>query len=254
MDNLEKAIELYKQGVSQHELQNKMRLIDSVKLRKELIKRGIEIRPNRQKRYNEHYFDVIDTEEKAYWLGFIYADGHNGTKGLEVTINEKDKSHLEKLSQAFESNLKLSYRPKQRAYRFCINNSHLKNRLNELGVTRNKTFNISFPSFLPKELQRHFIRGYFDGDGCIVQVEGKTRQIIRAELIGTENFLTELMKVVGIECQLLRNKRWKEGTPTRYFSACGEQGIKFLKFMYEDCSIALDRKMEKALAVLERNF
>ena len=52
--------------------------------------------------YHRHIFDQIDTQEKAYWLGFILADGYLNTNKhmLRIKLGDKDKHHLEKFIQA----------------------------------------------------------------------------------------------------------------------------------------------------------
>lgn len=47
--------------------------------------------------FNENIFSIIDNEEKAYWLGFLYADGYLTDQGLfGCALQEKDKAHLNK--------------------------------------------------------------------------------------------------------------------------------------------------------------
>lgn len=59
-------------------------------------------------KFNEHVFDVIDTEEKAYWLGFIYADGNVSKAGdkqiysFEISLKEDDYNHLMKFNKFVE--------------------------------------------------------------------------------------------------------------------------------------------------------
>lgn len=58
---------------------------------------------------NENYFEKIDSEEKAYWLGFLYADGnvrmHKNKSGiLKLKLKQSDKKHIEKFSKCLNSN------------------------------------------------------------------------------------------------------------------------------------------------------
>ena len=56
------------------------------------------------KSFNIHYFDSIDTEEKAYWLGFLFADGaitqYNHSYDIELSLKIDDKEHVEKFAKA----------------------------------------------------------------------------------------------------------------------------------------------------------
>lgn len=253
--DIEKAIELYQQGYSQHYLQNVCEdRIDSKILRAELIKRGIPIRPNRKHEFNENYFDVIDSEEKAYWLGFIYADGHNGST-FELSLKEADLGHLIKFANAIGLNSKPSYRPKQKAYRITFRRKHFQERLTELGVTKNKTYECLFPTFLPSNLMNHFIRGYFDGDGSISYNATRCGSSkLRLDLIGTEPFLRTLIKEARLDCDLKLDNRWKESSPTRRIYLHHEKALKFLDYMYKDCSIYLDRKYQLYIAASSGNI
>lgn len=59
--------------------------------------------------YNKYFFEVIDTEEKAYWLGFIYADGYHNEKyhSIKITLKTSDYEHLLKFNKAIDGNLTL---------------------------------------------------------------------------------------------------------------------------------------------------
>ena len=68
---------------------------------KEIKKKGYDILDFCHfKKFNEHIFDIIDTEEKAYWLGFIYADGCISlkTNAFEISLKYDDINHLNKFN------------------------------------------------------------------------------------------------------------------------------------------------------------
>ncbi len=135
-------------------------------------------------KYNKDYFKVIDTEEKAYWLGFLYADGcinelHKNGKtcsmNLELTLAKVDKEHLEKFAKAIETNVPIKQRIsryKGKEYvsnRIIINSTKMCKDLCDLKCIPNKTYGIRFPdtNIVPKCFMKDFLRGFFDGDGCI---------------------------------------------------------------------------------------
>lgn len=131
--------------------------------------------------YNKDFFKIIDTEEKAYALGFFYADGYNSYKESENSTEcvisvcqlEQDIDILEKLRTAINSDYifteSIQSTNGKKKYKFAIYNKELAIDLHKLGAVNNKSLILKFPSndIVPENLMRHFIRGYFDGDGCI---------------------------------------------------------------------------------------
>lgn len=189
-------------------------------------------------KFNENVFDVIDSEEKAYWLGFIYADGYvsSGRNTFELSLGLKDKNHLLKFARfmSYENNVKIdNYR-----CRFIVVNKHLKQTLVKLGVVPNKSLILTFPNTLqiPLNFFNHFIRGYYDGDGTILTKE--TSKIkLRVSLLGTESFLKSVLNIVGIDKKIYESK-----SKVRYFSLAIKNSEKFLNHIYKDATVFLDRK------------
>jgi|688.fasta_scaffold401782_1 hypothetical protein len=132
--------------------------------------------PNYKKRvkkfYNESFFEKIDTEEKAYFLGLIYSDGslqNDSDKGLynvNITLHIKDKDILEKFIQCVNGEMELWKHKQRDMVELKLNGKKIVNDLEKIGVYPNKTFTIDYP-MIDENLERHFLRGYFDGDGCI---------------------------------------------------------------------------------------
>lgn len=132
---------------------------------------------------NKDFFEEVDDENKAYWLGFIYADGwvcttyRNAEVGIE--LQQKDYEHLEKFSSALNGNLPITFKEKDIR---IANNKHIthtkickiriysKKMAEDLirnDVVKNKTKSNIFPKVEKDELFWHFLRGFLDGDGCI---------------------------------------------------------------------------------------
>ena len=139
--------------------------------------------PNRKARkyyFNENFFEVINTEEKAYWLGFIAADGcivppRVGTTSgacLKIRLHPKDREHLEKFILALNSNLVIKDRINtgfsegQPCIDLEINSIKMVRDLIDKGIVPHKSLILEPPKIDPK-FNLHFIRGYFDGDGSI---------------------------------------------------------------------------------------
>lgn len=147
--------------------------------------------------YDENYFENIDTEEKAYWLGFIAADGSIGeTCGLEISLSYKDIDHLYKFANNIGAEIDIISTRMVKEYKVCrifINNKKIINDLSKYGIIRNKGYKLDFPNFLNDEMLKHYLRGYFDGDGSI-STNGKNRNgspKYALNLIATESFLNK---------------------------------------------------------------
>lgn len=152
-----------------------------------LRKHNIPRRSNEEYRklpIDESYFETIDNQRKAYLLGYVYADGciYYG-KCFKLASSEENKEALQILKQELKAEREItnhikgkgSYAEDKPAYEFCFTNPKICNDLKQLGVKENKTFIIEFPTKeqLPEEFERHFIRGYFDGNGSIYSTFNK---------------------------------------------------------------------------------
>jgi intein/homing endonuclease len=122
-------------------------------------------------------FNPVNTPEAAYILGFYIADGClNGNKFV-ITLNEKDKEILEKIRDYMSPITKLIYKKEtinkqgivsHPMYSFAFACKEIVSCLENLGLGKNKTYlSKSIKNIVPKELMWDFIRGYWDGDGCI---------------------------------------------------------------------------------------
>lgn len=201
---------------------------------------------------NEDYFDDINTEEKAYLLGLLFADGCNYPKYNRVTIGlqEGDVSILHRFAKEIESDRPLWYRKPngntKGQYKFEMYSKKLCKSLASKGCVPKKSLILEFPTSkqVPRHLLRHFVRGYFDGDGCLYTY-GKSR--IKCNVVSTKMFCKALKGVVkselGIDSKVY--KKHTNGVTAQFFIYKKQDCISFLDWMYKDCTIALDRKYEK---------
>lgn len=241
------AFEFQTTGISLTEM-GKRENVDRRTLSKHFKELGIEIvnKQNRSK-FNEHIFDVIDTEEKAYWLGFIFADGYISSSPLrenvksiylfELSLGLKDQEHLEKFSKFMEYEKPLivdTFR-----CRFTLANKHLWTTLNNYGCTPNKSPTLKFPN-ISENLINHFIRGYFDGDGCITRHINSKTVTPRIEVLGTMDVLKNILKYSDTEAVIEHDSRHSE--ETLFLRWTKDQGVKFINYIYSDSTIYLNRK------------
>lgn len=191
-------------------------------------------------------FETIDTEEKAYWLGFLYADGSVGSNDnrIELGLAEKDFHHIEKFRDFIGIFNKISYRPTTKSYRYSFKSIPCKSDLIKQGCVPKKSLILNFPEKhqVPRELIKHFIRGYFDGDGWFTNTES----CFQAGIIGTENFIKGFLDIIELENK--ENKKiftvHRENGVKRYVFGAYDDVFNFLDWIYKDSTIYLDRKYE----------
>ena len=221
---------------------------------KRIKEAGIEVinYQNRLK-FNENKFDSIDTEEKAYWLGFLYADGNiaKDTNNVELSLSYNDIEHLKKFNIFMEhekdiiniSNVTYNNKVYKRC-RWIVNNKHLHDTLNALGCIPAKSLILKFPStniFKDNSLIKHFIRGYVDGDGCI-SYNNKEHTICDLSILGTEDFLTGLQEYIP---KKLLYKIHSTGSKAKGLSIHGKNAFNIIDYLYSNSTIYLQRKYER---------
>ena len=122
----------------------------------------------RKYKLNVNYFNKIDTHEKAYVLGFLYADGSNRGDGITFTQNMERVDILENIKKALDSETPIRETCPGH-YSLEVFSDIIVKDVENLGVVRNKSLILQFPTQIqvPEEFMSSFILGYFDGDGCI---------------------------------------------------------------------------------------
>jgi len=221
-------------------------------IKKILKTNGIDL-TNRRYDVNHNYFDIIDTEEKAYWLGFLYADGYirerkNGDS-LEMKLSIKDKKHLELFRDCIGSNHKIVEGLNSVKYKGEISSSHmchlsmysskLVDSIKKQGIHSRKTYTIEKPD-IDSKLLHHFIRGYFDGDGTFLFKEKK--RIVSGFVTVSTKFrqflIDELKNSANISNFYIDEKR---GYLMIYNKINNNN---FYKYIYNNSTIYLERKKD----------
>lgn len=207
-----------------------------------------------KKDFNPNYFSDINSEVKAYLLGFIFADGSISKKTLKyssylsIHLSKKDESILKLfVKEIYPSKNILNL--KSGTVKITIYSNKLVEDLIKLGVQYNKSYKeMRIPTGLSSELTRHFIRGFFDGDGCICSssINAKKKQYV-ASIICTSNlFCKDIIKNLDIPFNYNIRKNKKGGLDIYRISFSGKKRLKLLYyFLYKDSSYFLIRKFNK---------
>ena len=256
-DRSDEIIKMYESGLSYYKISTIIGCSTS-RIQQLINKSNIKIRtPTDYRKYkiNEKFFDEIDSEEKAYFLGILFADGYNSTDNMEIVISlqENDVDILYKLKNiiGYTGDLKFVKKAKpkhkdQMALRIC--SKYMSVRLSELGCIQNKSLVLEYPNYLCEDLHRHFIRGYFDGDGCITESCDNAKFI----LTGTNNFLKKAQDILIDNCNLSRTKfdpiKNSVATSLRYGGY--DQLNRIFDWLYNDSKVHMDRKYNKFKEVM----
>lgn len=205
-----------------------------------------------RKKFNEDYFEVIDTPEKAYFLGFIFADGclidnpKEYRYKLNIKIHNKDEDILKKFISLLDSEVKIWRSNHREISEIGFSSKKMINDLKKIGLHPNKTYTISYPK-IDENLERHFLRGYFDGDGCIRINEDKRDNSKRGDLRivgGSVNFIETLNKrmnkLFGVNLNKLYGPKNKE---YKFVGWAGMSDIeKIYNGFYSETDLFLNRK------------
>lgn len=219
---------------------------------------------------NYNFFDKIDTEEKAYWLGFLTADGwiskneknNSGVVGIELQYGDID--HLKKFNKSLNGNYKITDRwrkcrlstNKQKANHQCvirIFSLYMYNALVKLGFTNNKSYDVDIPSCIQHNLIRHYLRGVFDGDGCFSYTSKSFNISFISASKNLMSSINEIIDELNIEASL-SNYISEFNTPMYELHVYKKADkLKLLNYMYKDSNIYLTRKHEKYVKATNDN-
>ena len=199
---------------------------------------------------NEDYFKEINTEEKAYILGFIFADGSIHKNQLSIEINIKDIEILEKIKQELRLNSKIYYRKRKTSELVCLSlhSQKIIDDLSKYGIIPDKTHVTNHLPIIDKAFLPHFLRGLIDGDGWITQDKDGYFHI------GFCNNSQQVCQDFQNYCNSLIEKKSKakilkpsKNAESYSCSFCGKEMAKQLAtVLYKDNNICLSRKYKLA--------
>ena len=206
----------------------------------------------KRKKYNENYFEVIDSEDKAYFLGLIYADGCliNDSKNfryrLVLKLHTKDKHILEEFINCIRGEMSVWTHGQRDMCEIGFSGKKIISDLESIGLIQNKTFSLNYPK-IEEGLERHFLRGYFDGDGCIRNNVDKRNNSQRGDLRivgGSINFLEKMNQRMNYLFGVNQNKLY--GPKHKQYKFIGWAGMTDIEKIYEgfyiDSNLFLQRK------------
>ncbi len=200
--------------------------------------------------FNKYAFDDLNDEQTCYWWGFIYADGYiaNGIT-LRICLHSKDTKHLYKIKEFLKSNYPIrKYKSegmcfgKYRKRAVCllmVHRPYCGNRLINLGVVKDRNQLGRLTSQLPNNQFNHWLRGYFDGDGC-----AKERETV--EFSGQPDLLKWIAIQLHINAGTSNNKNLGSYNHTSKVKALAYGGARNVRkvtdYLYKDATVWLERK------------
>ena len=252
-------VEKYNNKVSSEQIAKDLNINGSTVCRV-LHRTGNAIRPSEDNKriyeINQNYFSDMQHEQQAYILGFLYADGSLTEKySIALTLNSKDIDILQKISdiiygfekinkfsKVLESGITTEYAT------LNIYSKKMVSDLNALGCMVNKTFLITLPKLNP-ELMRHFIRGYFDGGGCISLTEAKNRIDITSNIIFLTGIKDYILNTINVDFGKININKRNSKIGSIQLSGSLKMKI-FLEYIYSNSTIYLNRKYNLYLKYL----
>jgi hypothetical protein len=204
----------------------------------------------------DDFFNVIDTEKKAYWLGVLFADGNitkKASKSGQIIFSSKDKDWVEQflLDVGSNNSPNCEYQKvfKKYIWKAQITSAQMYNDLNNLGCTPAKTKTIRIP-ILEDELVHHFIRGYFDGDGTVgayKNLKNSDWKILKSGFCsGSKEFMIDLLKILPV-----KNKTIKQSNECYVTQHSLHDTLNLYNFMYKNHTLCLNRKRQVFIDYLD---
>lgn len=189
---------------------------------------------------NADYFKEINSKEKAYWYGFVWADGGVYKNAFEMTLNKKDLQHLKIFKSAITSKHPIKKHYKYNTFRFQFCSKYFVKNLNKLNVTERKSYTTLTP-IIDDKYFINFLMGLFDGDGCFT--------CNKMQIVSTENVANWLNKKI-YELYKLDSKIYNiKGSVAKRFTIMKKRHVlSIMNLLYKNNRLFLKRKKDKFIA------
>lgn len=267
-NNEEKICQMYIDGYSSRKIQEKLsisqrsilRVLKKCNIASRTLSDSISIYS-----LDENIFEKIDSHEKAYWIGFLAADGCVTSGNLKLVLSKKDHNHVEEFKKFLKSNHKIHsfeikmsdssvVKNKNKLYyssSLSIRNSKIIKDLEKYSIIPNKTYSLIFGKNIPKKFINSYMAGLIDGDGFI----NISKRGITIGLITNINCAVEFQKELINNLNIRNNKlSFRQDCPSvALIRFSGKKVFDIGQFLYKDTPIYLERKRDKILNFFKKD-
>ena len=246
------VISLYKKGIPIYKIKKafKTRCSTISKILKDTniairLGRTVETLPYK---LNHNYFTKINTQNKAYLLGLLYADGCVASESNAISLVSNDVELLEFFKSQIKCNKSFYKNPQHKnALLFSFASPQMKADLIKLGCIPRKSLKVEFPpkNLLEDSLIPHFLRGNFDGDGSILKSNGQTQCYF---LCGTIEFAESIKEFLN-KNNIRTNKIQRNVKIFRLRITAKGEILKLKRLLYKNSIFKLQRKFERFCSI-----
>lgn len=205
------------------------------------------------RRLNEHYFDTIDNENKAYLIGLLFADGNVSPSAdretiIRLQLLNEDINLLNFFKQEIQADGSITDLHDGTSS-FSIRSNLLAAALKQYNIIPNKTYSIEHLPQIPSEFIIPFLRGYIDGDGSLyfVSTNNSFHLSITSHFISITNEFCQLIyNLLNIPTRAETRKSTYYNNVAK-FTLNGIEAYQLAKLLYTNANIYCKRKYEKFL-------
>ena len=241
-------VSAYKKGDTCASLADKYGVTHNT-IKSRLIEAGVEIRDTGEAQrvhfFNDRYFETIDSADKAYWLGYLFADGNVSSRmnDVSIAIKSSDVAHLEKFAKSLDYSgpgavLECAGQGFSGDYKYnkiAFRSEQMAQDLVSHGCIPNKSFDLGPPTGLPREYEIDFIRGVCDGDGYVSKAGTPS-----VEIVGAYALLEWIASRIEVMSPIRPHKNiWR-------IRCCAQNARDVMDMLYNTEGVSMDRKREAA--------
>lgn len=215
-----------------------------------LREKGINSKLKNRYTLDEHYFDEIDTPNKAYFLGLIAADGFIGGNNFSIYSIDKEILNFFKKEIKFPGELTEghgNFENSKTGFYLRFSSKQIVSSLKKHGIYTNKSLSFSEIPEISENLKRHFLRGYFDGYDSVsfsyrTYSNKYTYPRLTISIIGTNEFLLNFIEEANIKSFHINKSKTEK---MKYLMITNKSDIcNIYKLFYDDAELFLERKVK----------